>query len=410
MTTAESRRLLASTSESRPPLSERRVTTALARWVGVFGLVFGLQTVPIQLAEMPFLRDPWDGVVSVVVFAGILAVAVTTILDRGWHMACAVFAWAYLVVVLVWPLLVQESTTPSEQTPWIWYLCTVATSCAAMAFRFEAAAIYTIVTPLCYGVIRALPAGGDVGVLRASLDALYAMILGAAVLIIVTSLRQAAVRVDAASAAALSRYAEAAREHAVEVERVEVDSIVHDSVLATLLAAASADDDRQRTLAVVMAQDALRKLEPDAAAAESGDVPLESVALRLQDVAGSFTPAIEVRRSGIAGRRVPSAVVEALIAASIQAMVNSMRHAGSHGEAVERAVSVVGTAAGCRVVVRDTGIGFAVEELPPERLGLRVSVIERMTSVGGTAEIRSSRGAGTVITLVWPAGEAGGAG
>jgi signal transduction histidine kinase len=45
--------------------------------------------------------------------------------------------------------------------------------------------------------------------------------------------------------------------------------------------------------------------------------------------------------------------------------------------------------------------------VPDERLGLRVSIEERMANAGGAAEIASRPGHGTLVTVSWPAdGEA----
>src|SRR5690606_4060344 len=57
---------------------------------------------------------------------------------------------------------------------------------------------------------------------------------------------------------------------------------------------------------------------------------------------------------------------------------------------------------GIRVEVGDTGVGFLSNELPGERLGLRVSVIERVNAVGGVVDIDSHPGEGTIVTLEWP--------
>jgi hypothetical protein len=40
--------------------------------------------------------------------------------------------------------------------------------------------------------------------------------------------------------------------------------------------------------------------------------------------------------------------------------------------------------------------------VPTERLGVRVSILERVASAGGRAEIDSAPGTGTVVRLRWP--------
>jgi signal transduction histidine kinase len=54
------------------------------------------------------------------------------------------------------------------------------------------------------------------------------------------------------------------------------------------------------------------------------------------------------------------------------------------------------------VEVGDTGLGFSVLEVPVERLGVRVSIIERVAKAGGSVEVESTPGAGTVIDIRWP--------
>jgi signal transduction histidine kinase len=54
------------------------------------------------------------------------------------------------------------------------------------------------------------------------------------------------------------------------------------------------------------------------------------------------------------------------------------------------------------VFVRDRGVGFDVDSVPEDRLGVRHSIVERMTRYGGTGEIRSTRGEGTEVRLHLP--------
>jgi signal transduction histidine kinase len=58
---------------------------------------------------------------------------------------------------------------------------------------------------------------------------------------------------------------------------------------------------------------------------------------------------------------------------------------------------------GLEVQVGDTGVGFDPSAVQVGRLGLRVSIVERVTNAGGAVHIDSGPGRGTVITIVWPA-------
>jgi hypothetical protein len=114
-------------------------------------------------------------------------------------------------------------------------------------------------------------------------------------------------------------------------------------------------------------------------------------------------------------RWVPGDVAEAVLAAATQAMVNSTQHAGSgragttgSGAAAParepvRTVSIHPWAdRGFTVLVADSGRGFDTASVSADRLGLRVSMRERMAAVGGLVSVKSLPGAGTSIVISWP--------
>lgn len=101
----------------------------------------------------------------------------------------------------------------------------------------------------------------------------------------------------------------------------------------------------------------------------------------------------------------PLQCAEAIYSAAVQAMVNSLQHAGSPDE-VRRWLAIHGLpGGGIEVVVGDDGSGFALDAVPMERLGLRVSIMERVANAGGTVSIDSSVGRGTVVSIRWPSAE-----
>jgi signal transduction histidine kinase len=279
---------------------------------------------------------------------------------------------------------------------------TVATALAAIAFKLRLAAVYLIVIPLIYAIIRLTPWGGDVGVTRAALDSVFALILGGVITIIFTMLRTAASAVDRAQQTALERYSHAVRQHAIEAERVQVDSIVHDSVLTTLLSAARAYTPEAKELAATMAGNAIGHLREAVAVAPDSDamVPAGVLVSRISEAASTMSQPFDVSSTRIGRAALPIPVAEAMYSAAVQGMVNSLQHAGS---GVNRWVEVRGLGHGAiQVQVGDTGGGFDVATVPTERLGVRVSIIDRMSSAGGHAEVWSTRGEGTTVTLRWP--------
>lgn len=392
-------------AKPRNPLSRARIERISDRTVSAFGLVFGLQTLPTALGQLSDLREPWGAVWLVAVFGGLALTVVLAIVQRGVKIAMGILAVVYLAAIVTWPLMVAHPTAFDSDKPWVWFLCSVFTAFAAVAYPLWLAIAYTFVAPIAYGVVRALPAGGGVGFELAALDTIYAIILGGVILAIIAMMRQASSAVDAAQSQALARYATAVRQHATEVERVQVDAIVHDSVLTTLLSAASARTPEQKELAAAMAADAIGHLHAAEAAPPEDQslVGLDSLSDRLVTAANAFSSpfAVEVRDTEV--HTLPVNVADAIYSAAVQAMVNSIQHAG--GPQVARSVSIRGggPAATVEVVVRDDGRGFSEAEVPAERLGLRISIRDRIAKVGGSADIVSAPGEGTTVTILWPA-------
>jgi hypothetical protein len=386
------------------PISRPQIETVVSRSVAIFALLFGLQAVPAALQQLPTAATGWAVIFGVGIYGGIAATLVASFAKRWVRAVNAYVSLAYILALAGWSFVVEEPLTVATERPWLWLLCTVATSTAAIAFSTWQATAYLFVTPVVYGLVRITPAGGGAPLSSATLDIAYAIILGGAVLILITLLRQAAASVDSAQGTALDRYAHAVRQHATEVERVQVDSIVHDSVLTTLLSAARAYTPEAKNLATRMAHSAMGHLEDAAAASPDHDatVTLDQLACRIADSTSTLSGPFELRTRGVEAGSIPIQCSEALYSAAIQAMVNSLQHAGA-GDDVHRWLVVEGAAGGgIRIGVGDDGVGFTFDTIPNERLGLRVSIIERVTNAGGSVEIDAGIDRGAVIWINWP--------
>ena len=388
----------------RAPISREQVEAVISRSVAVFAIVFGAQTIPALAQQFPDVNPVW-GIVTVSVLGASLVVALVASLARRFvRTAHALIALLYLAALQTWPVAVVNQTDSGGTNYWLYYLLTVATAAAAIGLPTAIATTYLLVVPVMYGLIRVTPDGGNASAQQAILDSLYAIILGGAIMVIVTMLRQASAAVDAAQANALERYAHAVRAHATEVERVQVDSIVHDSVLTTFISAARAFTPDAKALAATMAGNAIGHLREAALVTpdDGSTVPLSAVARRIADAANTIGAKFELRTRTIGAKQMPIMAAEAVYSAAVQAMVNSLQHAGSAPE-VSRWLTVRGVdPAGIEVEVGDTGSGFDYVDVPKERLGLRVSIVERVANAGGCVEIDSVIGEGTSITIRWP--------
>ncbi len=390
-------------AQVRNPLSLNRVNRAIARSAAGFGIAFLLQSVGPMIEQLPNMNPVWSWAIVGGLVASLAFAVVASVMDRLVRSASTSFAAIYLIALISWPFAVLDpSKAPMQASYWLYFLLTIATAMATVGLDIRWATIFVVVVPVIYAVIRLTPPGGGVSIVQAILDSVYAIILGGAITIITTILRNASTAVDRAQQTALERYSHAVRQHATEAERVQVDAIVHDSVLTTLLSASRAYTPEARSLAATMAGNAIGYLREAVATAPAagGSVRMAALANRIADAASTMSQPFTVRTHGTESALLPVPVAEALYSATVQAMVNSLQHAGP---GVARWAEVNGDAAGgVVVIVGDRGVGFDPASVPHERLGVRVSILERLAGAGGYAEVQSEPGEGTLVTLRWP--------
>jgi signal transduction histidine kinase len=180
-------------------------------------------------------------------------------------------------------------------------------------------------------------------------------------------------------------------------ERAELAAHLHDSVLQTLtLVQKRADDPREVAQLARRQERELRSwlFDPDRPApSESLAAALDGAAVEIEESHGVPVEVVAVGDAPVDERG------EALVAAAREAIVNAAKFASDAGE-----IDVYAEfgADGWQVFVRDRGPGFDLEAVPPDRRGVRESIIGRMERFGGRAEVRSSRDGGTEIELSMP--------
>ncbi|ROQ30952.1 histidine kinase/DNA gyrase B/HSP90-like ATPase [Frondihabitans sp. PhB188] len=284
---------------------------------------------------------------------------------------------------------------PEGAAPWLLGLSLIAFSCTVLAELNPLRA-----SVICTGMNIALAC-----VYAEQLSASHTVItlfglelLIASLITGVRALRARADHADTVERQARLLFEDQQQQGATEAERVRTDALLHDTVLAALLAAASNQAPERATS---MAREAL------AIVSTSEGPPLSQptvtkFAVRWSLAAADLGLAHDTVRFAVTGLdavEVPSAVGDALVSAALQALVNSVKHAG-----MSTTRSVIGSATdggGVRIIISDDGQGFDLDGIPEERLGVRVSILEQVRHVGGTAHIRSSPGKGTRVTLEW---------
>lgn len=166
-------------------------------------------------------------------------------------------------------------------------------------------------------------------------------------------------------------------------------SLLHDEIAVALRAAATPGVGRLEVRRC--ARQALAAIED--LADEVNDGPTD-VMPALRDVAAQGQT-VEVDGPDV--RVVPASVASAIVGAVAESVRNVARHApGARAQVQVRCDDEVTT-----VRVVDDGPGFCRTRRPEG--GLRVSVAARMARADGAAQVTSTPGQGTVVTLTWPA-------
>jgi signal transduction histidine kinase len=97
---------------------------------------------------------------------------------------------------------------------------------------------------------------------------------------------------------------------------------------------------------------------------------------------------------------IPAEVASALTEALIQALDNATRHAKATRVSLTLSSP---TQSSVSIQLRDNGVGFRLNRIPKDRIGVQTSILKRVEAVGAKATIESSPGSGTLVRLEWNA-------
>ena len=384
--------------------AETRAYRVIALAFGPAAVVFGLLIEPAVVGQWAHYAPWW----SVLAVAGVFLVplvlcAMSFVADASQiRVLAAVGAVAYLLAVCLMAPALGGQQLADQASPWLLGVATIGTTLAALAWRMPIAGPAIVVASAFVAVDR-VAAGGS-GLLATGLqDALYTFMFS----IVFAALAQVATRsglhVDNAAMAARAEAVTAAAARARLQERSRINALVHDSVLATLLAAGRGDDDQSYPMVQTQARRALAQL---AHVQNDGGEPssLDAIdfAWALQAMTTDIAPNAMFSHEVDSGREIPADVVEAISEASLEALRNSDRHAERSDRVVNRSVHVRVAASEVEVTVLDDGAGYDQSRVSPTRLGVSVSIIERMRWLpGGEARVISRPGVGTRVSLTW---------
>jgi signal transduction histidine kinase len=316
-----------------------------------------------------------------------------------------IYVWhglAYVVAFLLYPVSVSPGfSSESDYRPWIWWATGTASMAMGMYLPRWWAIAYAVFMPGSWVLLRISQIGGNAPIGLAILDGAYIVLFSAAVLSLVAMMRLAARKVDLANGKELAVSRDRAALEAAEREREQVDDLIHDQVLTTLLLASKAEDADHRRLATESANRAIERLQFVASGDDvSQDVLLgANLAASLERAILRLAPGFRCNVSVSGELSIPIAVGVAITDATLQAVQNSVQHAGRN---VNRYARIKVDAKRIKVAIVDNGKGFHPSRVSPNRLGIRNSITRRMISVGGDKPaIISAPRKGTTVTLSW---------
>jgi signal transduction histidine kinase len=181
-------------------------------------------------------------------------------------------------------------------------------------------------------------------------------------------------------------------ERARSQERAEVAAMMHDSVLHTLTLIQRHHDDPSQVARLARAQERdLREwlYGTRKTAAESFAEALRASAAEVEDRHGARLEVVTVGDAPLDPQ------LEACVAAAREAMVNAAKYAALAPVSVYAELDDERV----EVFVKDRGPGFDPEQVAPDRMGVRESILGRMERHGGHAEVRTAPGEGTEVRL-----------
>ncbi|MGN6743082.1 MAG: sensor histidine kinase [Amnibacterium sp.] len=388
------------------PLADRTGEERVQR-VTAFGflpgaVVFGLLAVPDLQAQLHYYPMWWSlaalaGVVLAPVVMGLVAFFVPLAVIRA---LAAVSAASALLAQASLPL-VCGAVLPSGRAPWLDDVIALGAIVSLLAVRPAWAALIALCTACLTVVDRwAVTPGHDL--LTGVQNGLYVFLFCITFLALGVMTFRSARAADLAESAAVEAAASTAADAARDRERGRINALVHDRVLATLLAAARPVPGSE-TLRRADAARALAELQ--ALLADHGETgsPLdgEGFAWSIQATTTELAPEAVFGYEVHSDVLIPPPAVEALTAATEEALRNSLLHAN----ATNRTVHVHVGEDGVRVDVLDDGVGFDPTRVPQARLGISESIRGRMEDLpGGSGVVVSTPGVGTRVQLRWRPG------
>lgn len=370
---------------------------------GFSGLIYGAVLFPgpggIE-GQTPQL-EAWYayGLIGVAVLAPSLLGILTWVAPRRLMRRLAgATAMLFVIAMFLFPTGLKADTLSPDATPWYQGIHALHAMIAAMAWQRKGVWLYGLVQGVAVGVVQA--SVREDAVKAATLDGVGSLVFNVILMALTVGIIGAADRLDAAAATARLQAGVTAGSRTREREETRINAMVHDDIMSVLLTASRANPSptlRDQARVALAAIDALETKD-----ATAREYTVHETVILLVEVVRRVAPSTAVGHREVGGIDIPADVVTALADALAEALRNSVRHAGLDGVDVPRQVDIEAHERGIVVVMRDHGKGFNTRAVASRRLGIRLSILERMAMVsGGSASVRSRPGDGTTVSLRW---------
>jgi signal transduction histidine kinase len=316
--------------------------------------------------------------------------------SRFWFRVHAVVGIFLLVTWFMQP----AKPWPHSLHPWIWWALGNAAISANIGFQGWLGLVLELLIPGGWVLLATSEIGGRENIDSTLADSAFVLFLAATISAIIWALRTRAKLVDSLHLRTATAIAEKNRVDALQKERTSAAALVHTKVVTALELAAEAETDAQRNIAASAAKDAERAIEDRLRMTDlrQPDGTLAAWSENLRQVVTAIYPQVRVESLSTEGLFIPNEVALALTESVMQAVDNSVRHAGPKADT---RLKIEGLHAGLKVVVADNGRGFRLSNAGRGQVGVHRSIIERSRSVGVRPSVDTQPGEGCRVVLQW---------
>ena len=304
--------------------------------------------------------------------------------------------------VAFWPwVVIHPGGLPNNVTPFIWWSLGWGGISAGLGFNRFIAPAYLVFLPMLFAYVQTSPAGGSAVPSVAIQDGVYTFLISAVMTGMVWFLRWRAQEQDIASEFAAEAAAKSAALSAVNAERIRVGAVVHNQILSALNAAINAYSPQQQEVAAQLASGAINRLRNySSEVVEKGQsVSADAFFEALTNLIQAQSDQISISSSAEGDLQIPFEVAGAITEATLQAVTNSMVHAGP--KVASRRVSMKAHNGELKISVVDDGKGFWPNRVSKNNLGIRMIIHRRVEDLGGQARVISRPGEGTTVIIEW---------